>query len=187
MVSRLITSHSKGQITVGFCSFVAYLTNYYLPLSEALGVNMDCEFFIKLFVTALIAVLGWIVAHWFSSKREATAKKRDITTEYLINSFSEIERAIEPHEITKDWFINLASALHKIQLLGSEKQIELVHQIFEAMKEDKAIFPNDILKDLMSILRDDLRGKLELKRVNSKVTLLRLGEKVTPNKKLNKD
>jgi hypothetical protein len=39
-----ITSHLKGQITVGFCSFVAYLTNYYLPLSEALGVPQGLVF-----------------------------------------------------------------------------------------------------------------------------------------------
>jgi hypothetical protein len=32
-----ITSVSTGQITVGFCSCVAILTNYYLPIKRALN------------------------------------------------------------------------------------------------------------------------------------------------------
>jgi len=35
-VTIQLTRHSNGQITVGFCSFLAILANYHLPLNVAL-------------------------------------------------------------------------------------------------------------------------------------------------------
>jgi len=38
-VTKQLTRHSNGQITVGFCSFLAILANYHLPLNVALDVS----------------------------------------------------------------------------------------------------------------------------------------------------
>lgn len=139
-------------------------------------------FLIKLLVTVVVAIFGWFVAHWLSSMRDEKSKKREIVTGYLISAFSEIERSIEPNEIAKEWFVNLGAALHKIQLFGDERQIELVHKIFEVMQNKNATFPNDKLMELLRILRNDLRKELKLKPVNSGVILLRLEKKGIPNK-----
>jgi hypothetical protein len=45
-----ITSVSTGQITVGFCSCVAILTNYYLPIKRALAFYHNQGVFIRLWM-----------------------------------------------------------------------------------------------------------------------------------------
>lgn len=140
---------------------------------------MDLEFVVKIVVTVIIAGMGWFVVHWLSSSREEVSKKRDIVTGYLIDAFSEIEKVVEPHEISKDWFMSLASALHKIQLFGNENQIVLVHEIFDVMQDKNAVFPNDKLIELLNILRDELRKEVKLNPITSKVHLLKLGRKNT--------
>ena len=75
---------------------------------------MEVEFIIKLLVTVIVAVVGWIIAHYFTSRRDLSNKRREIQTSYLIDAYRKIDISIEPETFDKEWCESLQSAFCKI-------------------------------------------------------------------------
>jgi hypothetical protein len=85
--------------------------------------------YIKILISISLAIEGWVLGHYLSSQREVRSKKRELVTQYLIESFeslikfSAVQVGNEPDStIVAEDFNN---AVTKIQLLGSACQIEL--------------------------------------------------------------
>ena len=110
-------------------------------------------------VAALVAAVGWVIAHHFNVRRDALQKRRDLRTEYLMESYrrlgdlagrfgadvAQMQRAFE-------------SAVLDIQLLGTRAQIDTLLAFLRAFTEN----PNIDLAPLFQILRDELRRELGL-------------------------
>jgi len=127
--------------------------------------------YLKITVTILLAVIGWVVGHYFTTKRDKLIKRRDITIEHLINAYRVLTNEIS-HRSNYDEK-KLEDILSDIQLFGSIEQVELAKALADTVAKREE-FPLDIL---INSLRDDLRKQLELKRVKGNVKWLRFNKK----------
>ncbi|MBO1924961.1 hypothetical protein [Thiomicrorhabdus sp. 6S3-12] len=136
---------------------------------------MDFEFIVKMVSTVSVAVIGWIVAHYFTSRRDMANKRREIQTQYLIDAYRKIDGAIEPVQFSKEWCESLQSSFSDIQLFGTNQQIELAHEFAEILLTQEKINQN-ILKSLLHDLRADLRSELGLESTDSSIGHIRIHE-----------
>ena len=72
-------------------------------------------------ITIILAVGGWITAHYFTSQRDTQNKKREIRVKFLIEVYQKLENAIQrsPKDVGND----LEKVIADIQLFGSSEQI----------------------------------------------------------------
>ena len=124
--------------------------------------------YLKIIISIVVAVLGWIIAHYFTSKREIKNKRREIRVEFLIRAYLKLENAIqrEFNEISAD----LESVSADIQLFGTEEQILLVKTILD----DLANKGDADLVYLLKSLRYDLRAELQLSHTEEIIQYLRV-------------
>ena len=129
---------------------------------------MDFDY-VKILVTTVLAVLGWITAHYFAAQRTLAAKRRDITLEHLINAYRVLTNDISQRKLDDDRQKKFEDLLSDIQLFGSTEQVNLARQL-----ADKAASENHFeLDPLINNLRDDLRAQLQLDAVSGNVQWLR--------------
>jgi uridine kinase len=126
------------------------------------------EYIIKILSTAVIAVFGWVVAHYFTSRREVKNKQREIKVAYLIKAYQKLENCIQRD--LKDLGKDLESTVANIQLFGSEKQIKLTKKIANDISKNGSAD----LESLLKSLRTDLRKELQLSENDSNVQFLRM-------------
>lgn len=136
---------------------------------------MEFEKLIQIIVTVLIAVIGWIIAHWFTSNRDQKNKRREIQTKFLIDAYQKIESSIEPAQYTKEWGESLQSAIADIHLFGTKEQIRIAQGFSEKLLSKEVIDQND-LKQLLHELRNELRNELGLEHVNGHIGHIRIYE-----------
>ncbi|MEZ4809748.1 MAG: hypothetical protein R2819_05255 [Allomuricauda sp.] len=129
---------------------------------------MDLDF-IKISVTIILAVLGWLIGHYFTSKRNIVQKRRDISIEYLIMAYRVLTTEISHRKETKERFLKLENILSDIQLFGSEHQILLAQQLADVVASGGTFD----LDPLINSLRDSLRTELNLSKVKGNVKWLR--------------
>ena len=139
---------------------------------------MEVEFIIKLLVTVIVAVVGWIIAHYFTSRRDLSNKRREIQTSYLIDAYRKIDISIEPETFDKEWCESLQSAFSEIQLFGTNEQINIAHKFAEILLKEEKINQN-ALKELLHDLRSSLRNELGLEFTNSSIGHLRISKTST--------
>ncbi|MCB0279419.1 MAG: hypothetical protein KDD94_07955, partial [Calditrichaeota bacterium] len=62
---------------------------------------MDIDI-LKVIVTVIIAVLGWIIGHAFTNRRNKIQKRRDLTVQYLIEVYRVLTNEISHREETRE-------------------------------------------------------------------------------------
>ena len=135
-----------------------------------------------------------MLGHYLSTQREVKAKKRELVTKHLIESFEALTTFsavvvgnVPGSRKTADDFNN---AITKIQLLGSAEQIELVSGITEMMSKQRHIDPTK-LDSLLRDLRKDLRAELDLAEVDKPINVARVvlaeDSSKSPNKEIQAD
>jgi len=91
----------------------------------AIIMDKDILDIIKFTGTALIAVISWVIGHYFNSKRDQTNKRRDLTNQHLINAYRILTNEIVQRPQTKESDQKLELIIAEIQLFGSNEQIEM--------------------------------------------------------------
>lgn len=128
------------------------------------------DFFLPLLVTTFVAIVGWIVAHRFTAKRDLDNKRRDLRVTFLIDAFRRIADAANRTEHAKNEHNQkLESAISDIQLFGTKDQVELAHEFSIQI----AMAGTSDLTKLLEALRADLRTELNLEQVANQVAILR--------------
>ncbi|MCT7578371.1 hypothetical protein [Aliarcobacter butzleri] len=126
---------------------------------------MDFEY-LKIVLSVIIAVIGWIIGHYFTSKRDVSNKKREIRLNYLIEVY-----LILTNDLTERGNIDSKKAeiiekiISQVQLLGSKKQVELVKTLADSIGKGEIIEYDTLINSL----RDDLRKELELEKIEGNV------------------
>ncbi len=125
--------------------------------------------YLKIIVAITVAVIGWIIAHYFTSKRDKKNKQNELVIDQLIEAYKVLTNEINNRELTYERKLKLEEIVANLQLLGSKKQIELVKQMTES------IVSNDEfdLDKLVNSLRSDLRARLDLEPIHGNVKWLR--------------
>jgi hypothetical protein len=136
-------------------------------------MDKDLLDIIKFTATALIAVIGWVFGHYFTSKRDKSNKRRDLTIQHLINAYRTLTHDIAHRTSTKESDDKLELIISEIQLFGSPEQAKMARQLAHDIAE-KRDYELDLL---INSLRADLRKQLNLEAIDGNVTWLRYGPK----------
>lgn len=128
--------------------------------------------YIKIFITVLLAVIGWITAHYFTSKRDISNKRRSISIEHLVNAYRLITNDVSHRKLNENRKMALENLLSDIQLFGSVEQVNLA----KALADEVAAGKSFELDPLINSLRNDLRAQLKLGKVEGNVRWLRFEE-----------
>lgn len=132
---------------------------------------MDWKTFIPAVIGTFIVVLGWVVVHYLTKRREIAAEKRKIRVSFLIEAYRRLERIAERRTPQGDKAIeDIESAIADIQLLGTPEQVALAHSFGNQCANTET--PN--VKDLLLDLRRTLRSDLDLEPVETDVSFLRI-------------
>jgi hypothetical protein len=130
---------------------------------------MNSPLLLPLLVTTVVAVLGWFTAHRLTAHRDRANKRRELRTQYLIEAYRKLERAVHREDTTASG-PELESAVADIHLFGSARQVELVQAFVQQFTTTKTGDVSDLLTDL----RRDLRAELQLETVPNKVAFIRI-------------
>ena len=132
---------------------------------------MDIDY-LKIFVTVLLAVIGWVIAHFFTARRDLASKRRELSTQHLINEYRVLTNDVSHREPNPERREKLENILSDIQLFGSDEQVKMARKL----AGDVAAGEVFALDPLINSLRDDLRKQLDLSRVAGNVKWLRFKE-----------
>ena len=124
-------------------------------------------------VGAVLLVLSWFLTSWLTSRRESQNKAAEIRLQYLIDAYGKLAHSSSRNMTDQDAF-NFETAIEKIQLLGSPKEIELVHQLREEWQKPQPDGrPRASADPLLFELRRRLRDELDLPRVESPIVWIK--------------
>lgn len=128
-------------------------------------------------ITVVIAVLGWIVGHYFNSQRDAAANRKKMVTGYLVDAYRKLNAfacvLASRAKGTSSLAADINSAVGDVQLFGTTKQIQLTKEIAEHMVRFRSI-PNQQLTELLHDLRDALRTELKLDAIDTPIAHLNI-------------
>lgn len=132
---------------------------------------------VKVGISVIIAVVGWIVGHHFNSRRDAAANRKKLMTGYLVDAYRKLNSFAcvlsSGAKGTASLAVDINSAVGDIQLFGTKRQIQLVREISEHIVADHAV-PGQKLVDLLLNLRDSLRVELGLEPIELPVIHLHI-------------
>ncbi|QIR76606.1 hypothetical protein FA592_10380 [Sulfurospirillum diekertiae] len=129
---------------------------------------MELEY-LKIIITICLAVLGWLIAHSFTAKRDLKNKQREISITHLINAYRILTNDVSHRELTDERNEKLENILADIQLFGSQEQVELAKNLAVTV----AAGGQFELDPLINSLRNNLRKELNLSKVEDNVQWLR--------------
>lgn len=129
---------------------------------------MDKTITLNFVVSSLIIIIGWGIAHWFTSRRDHRNKKREIRLEYLINAYRNIGAAAARKQNSEE-FKNLEAGFHDVQLFGNAEQLQLLNEIFISHSKTGGAD----LEPLLNSLRAELRSILGLKSASAALKFFR--------------
>lgn len=126
---------------------------------------IDLRLALTLGVPALIAVVGWIVGHWLSSRRELRNRRREARLKGLEAAYKCLAMAAV-REWTDEHKLEFEKFVAEIQLYGTPRQVTLMTNLVEAFdRQEKSISFDPLLEDL----RDSLRAELRMEKVKGPV------------------
>jgi hypothetical protein len=129
---------------------------------------MDWKIALSLTVPALVAIAGWLVGHYFNSKRDAANRRKEQVTKFLLDAYRKMEKSASARKPELTWD-DMESAIADIQLLGSPEQVNLAVDFARQMAAKNVAHPQPLLKSL----RNSLRAELNLPPLESEITHLR--------------
>jgi len=140
---------------------------------------MNWQLLWPLLVTTVVAIGGWIVAHYFTSRRDLKNKRREIRSDYLVQAYRRLEAGAcrGPIDATSDYGKDFESAVADVQLFGTEDQIRMAKDLATSIAEHRK---DASAGTLLLSLRDALRQELDLGTVNEEPIHFRLNQGVRP-------
>ncbi len=129
---------------------------------------MNIDYF-KILITIILAVIGWVVGYYFTTRKDINQKRRDLSIEHLINAYRILTNEISHRKETKENNTQLENILSDIQLFGSEEQVQLAKDLANTVASGGEFQ----LDPLINSLRNDLRKMIGLKKIKGNVKWLR--------------
>jgi len=129
---------------------------------------MDADY-LKILVTVLLAVIGWLVGYYFTNKRAIASKRKELVSKYLVSVYRILANEISHRTQTPERDRQLEDLLSDIQIFGSNEQIKLA----KSLADQVAAGGTFELDPLINSLRDSLRKELNLSPVSGNIRWLR--------------
>ena len=136
-------------------------------------MNVDI---LKISLSALIAISGWWIGHYLSWLLDRKQKLRDTRVTYLQGVLQDLIRLRSYANVLSidEVAALLVGVLSSIELYGTDKQINLFHEILASVTIKGGQF--GLSETLIDNLRDDLRSEIKLDSVDGSVTYLDFGK-----------
>jgi hypothetical protein len=134
---------------------------------------VNLPLFLPLVVTTALAIGGWYVVHRLSMNRDQANKRHELRIQYLLEAYRRLEKAAHRGDLAV-YARDLESALADIQLLGTERQVQLAHDFAVSMARDRTAALDPLIADL----RSELRQQLGLGPVSDRIVVFRYESKV---------
>ena len=106
--------------------------------------------------TVLAVIVGWVVVHVLTAKRDAENKRREITLKYMISAYRILTQEVSHRKPTDERREKLENLLSDIQLFGTESQVRLAIQLANEVANGGAFELDPLIKNLRNNLRDEL-------------------------------
>ena len=133
---------------------------------------MNWTLLFPLLVTTLLGVSSWFVAHWLSTTRDSTNKKRDLRISFLLDAYRRLEAGACRGSLENTSFaVGFESAIADIQLLGTAEQVRLAKDMAVSIAHRD---PQASAGPLLLSLRDELREHLGLQALGEEPFHFRL-------------
>jgi hypothetical protein len=117
------------------------------------------------------AAVAAVLAHRFTSRRDAANRRSDLRIEYLVTAYRTlvdvVQRDLPPGPADARAF---EKGIADIQLLGSSEHVEMALGVAEEMSTQGGAG----LEDLLVLLRNDLREELQLESMDKPPMHLRM-------------
>ena len=127
--------------------------------------------FVSPFVLAFFgAVVGALITHQFSSRRDVSNKKRELIVRNLIEAYEAFDSSTLRDPMEE--MLAVESAVAKLQLFGDQKIINLTHEFCDEMSKSGS----QNIDRLMKEIRRQIRLELELPSTDSDFKILRYTE-----------
>jgi len=123
------------------------------------------EFYIKITVVVVIASLGWVVSHYFTSRRDLKSALRQRRIDALTNAYDVLIRvgldkgipARRDHAGNiQEYVRDFERSIVMIHLYGNRRQVELVNALSVKLADDRFYDGTDLINELRNGIRDEL-------------------------------
>ena len=135
-------------------------------------------------IPLLSALIGGLVVHFLSLRREKASKRRETMVKYKMELWRLIDKsnglAAEASDGESFDPSNWEEITREIQLLGTDTQIEMVKQITNGIGLDKEV----PFVALMKSLQDDLREELGMSKANAPYFWTRIKKSAQPKSEI---
>lgn len=115
---------------------------------------------ISIAVSIILAVLGWVSAHYLTSRRDQANKRRDIRLDRLLKCYDALAKDIAHRNMGDKQKLEFENALTELQLIGTEKLIELASTFRVDDQTNGSILP------IVETLRTEIRTEIGLPATN---------------------
>lgn len=133
--------------------------------------NWGWRQFTGVLVIALVTVAGWYVGDRLSARQDFENDRRQLRTEYLLETYRHIaEAGIHGEKADEEVLRNQEVAVLDVQILGTNEQIQLLHEIPGTKGKDR----DEAWRKLLSALRDELRAEFRMPRAREGFLFLNL-------------
>lgn len=121
-------------------------------------------------IAALVAIIGWLISHNLTIRREINSKIREQHLIYLIQTYRALSKMAGYDVVGRlhDIGPEIQQAIADIQFLGTVEQINYSKQIVELMLKKESVD----LTPLLSSLRDELRRSLKKEKITTDINWL---------------
>lgn len=120
-------------------------------------------------LAALVAILGWTVAHYFAQERDRKNRSKVLRNEYLISAYRTLFRVGLDRDVGKN-AVDCENAISDIQLFGSMRQIELAKKYTQDMSSQGTADLTKLVKEL----RGALRSELNIEKTSDNIHFLKI-------------
>ena len=118
---------------------------------------------LKIIVTIVLAVIGWIVGYLVKVNQDNRSKRKELRLEYLLAAYRRLEMSANRSDKSEQQKLDFESAIADIQLLGTSEQVETV----ETFCREQAETGISNIELVLNLLRQDLRSEVGLKQLES--------------------
>lgn len=124
--------------------------------------------YIQIGATIIIALVGWVIAHRFTSKRDLANKQRESVLSLTIECYNALSKVMaDTRRDNAD--IEVIDALIKIQCFGTTSQMEMAKNSLQSIAHRNEYKD---LGDLLTSLRNSFRKELGLCSIDENVAIV---------------
>jgi hypothetical protein len=123
---------------------------------------------------AALIVGGWFLNSHLVNEQALHNRQAELRTAYMVDAYEKFATASN-REMTPEYASMIESAVAKVQLFGTEKEVDAVNHFLDTWNQPQPDhIPRGDLNPILFALRDSLRQEIALPKIEGPVRWIRL-------------